>query len=313
MTSPSRRIGGRLYDAPYVLLVLCMLFWAGNAVLGRYVAGHVPPVALSIIRWSGAALVLIGFALPYLRADWKTIRAHAGLMTILSLAGISTYNALTYYGLQFTEAINAILLQSVGPLLIAAWTFVLFGERLTPRQLLGLLLSFAGVVVIVARGEVAALLAFHFNPGDLYLLIAVLAYALYSALLKRSPAIHPLSFVTLTMGWGAILLTPVFALEIAYGQTLIFDLKTVLALAYVILFPSLLSHFFFYRGVELIGPNRAAPFFYLVPVFGSALAITLLGERLYLFHGLGYVLIIAGIWIATRERPVEQSAGSIRT
>jgi drug/metabolite transporter (DMT)-like permease len=266
------------------------------------VAWHVPPVASGTIRWAGAALIVFGFALPYLRADWSTIRAHAGLLTLLSLTGISAFNTLLYYSLQYTEAINALLLQSTGPLFIAGWTFLLFGERLTLRQFLGLLVSFAGVGVIVCRGDLTALLAVRFNLGDIYMLVAMASYALYSALLKKKPNIHPLSFVTVTMGWGAILLTPVYALEIASGRSLAFDLTTVLTLVYVIVFPSLLAHFFFYRGVELIGANRAAPTMYLVQIFGAALAILFLGEEPQLYHGLGYALVLAGIFIATREQ-----------
>jgi drug/metabolite transporter (DMT)-like permease len=296
------RLGGRLFNAPYVLLALTALFWAGNSVLGRYVAWHVPPVASGTIRWAGAALIVFGFALPYLRADWPTIRAHADLLTLLSLTGISAFNTLLYYSLQYTEAINALLLQSTGPLFIAGWTFLLFGERLILRQFLGLLLSFAGVGVIVCRGDLTALLTVRFNLGDIYMLVAMASYALYSALLKKKPKIHPLSFVTVTMGWGAILLTPVYALEIASGRSLAFDLTTVLTLVYVIVFPSLLAHFFFYRGVELIGANRAAPTMYLVQIFGAALAIIFLGEEPQLYHGLGYALVLAGIFIATLQQ-----------
>jgi drug/metabolite transporter (DMT)-like permease len=302
MLSILGRLGDRLFNAPYLLLALTALFWAGNSVLGRYVAEHVPPVAFGTIRWAGATLLIIGFALPFLRADWAKIRAHAVLLTILSLTGISAFNTLLYYSLQYTEAINALLLQSTGPLFIAGWTLLLFGERMTLRQFLGLLLSFVGVSVIVCRGDLTTLLAVRFNRGDLCMLAAMASYALYSALLRKKPDIHPLSFVTVTMGWGAILLTPVYAIEIASGRTLVFDLTTILAIVYVVVFPSLLAHFFFYRGVELIGANRAAPTMYLVQIFGAALAIIFLGEEPRLYHGLGYALVLAGIFIATREQ-----------
>jgi drug/metabolite transporter (DMT)-like permease len=301
-----RRLGARLFDAPYLLLLLTMLFWSGNLVVGRYVAGHVPPVALGTIRWIGATLVVIGFAWPFLRADWKTIRANAGILTILSLTSISAFNTLTYYGLQFTEAINALLLGSTTPIFIALWALVLFRERLTRGQLFGMLICIAGVAVIVCRGDLTALLAVRFNPGDIYILAALAAYALYSVLLRLKPPMHPLSFLTLSMGWGSVLLFPVYALEISTGYVVKLDWTTVLAMLYVIVFPSLLAHFFFFRGVELIGANRAAPIFYLTQVFGSALAIVFLGERLHLYHGIGYALVLIGITIATRK------AGKIR-
>lgn len=298
----------RLYNAPYVLLGLTMLFWAGNINVGRYAADYVPPVALGTLRWLGAALILLPFALPYLRADWPVIRKHAVMLTVLSLLSISAYNTLTYYGLQYTEAINAVILQSTSSLFIVGCTFILYGERLTPVQLLGMLLSFAGIAVVVGRGDLETLLDLRFNIGDFILLIAIAAYALYSALLKRRPPLHPLSFVTLTMGWGAILLLPFYAAEIASGYTVPFELPAMLMVAYVIIFPSLLAHFFFFRGVELIGPNRAAPFMYLIPVIATTLAILLLGERLHMFHIAGFALVIAGVLLATRRRPAAVEA-----
>jgi drug/metabolite transporter (DMT)-like permease len=294
------RLGRRLFDAPYLLLVLTMLFWSGNLIVGRYVAGHVPPVALGTLRWIGATLIVIGFALPFLRADWKTIRANAGILTILSLSSISAFNTLSYYGLQYTEAINALLLGSTAPPFIALWALLLFGDRLSRGQLIGMLICVAGLVAIVCRGDLTALLAVRFNPGDIFILAAIAAYALYSVLLRLKPPMHPLSFLTLTMGWGSVLLLPVYAWEISTGYVMQMDTTTVLALIYVIVFPSLLAHFFFFRGVELIGANRAAPWFYLTQIFGSAGAIVFLGERLRLYHVVGYALIVAGITIATR-------------
>lgn len=297
-----QRLFGRLYNAPYVLLVLTMLFWAGNGNIGRYAAGYFPPVALGTLRWIFAALILLPFAWPYLRADWPIIRKHAATLALLSLLSISAYNTLTYYGLQYTEVINAVILQSTGPLMLVAFTFLIYGERLGIRQALGMLLSLAGIALIVSRGELEALLEYRFNIGDFILLFAMATYALYSALLKKRPPLHPLSFVTLTMSWGAILLLPFYAAEIASGYTVPFEPRALLILAYVVLFPSLLAHFFFFRGVELIGPNRAAPTMYLIPVFASLMAIVLLGERLYPFHVAGLALVIGGVVIATRPR-----------
>jgi drug/metabolite transporter (DMT)-like permease len=311
MPSPLRRFGRRLFDAPYLLLILTMLFWSGNLIVGRYVAGHVPPIALGTIRWIGATVIVIGFAMPFLRADWRTIRANAGILTLLSLTSISAFNTLTYYGLQYTEAINALLLGSTTPPFIAAWALLLFGERLTRGQLSGMLICIAGIVVIVCRGDLTALLAVRFNPGDIFILAALASYALYSVLLRLKPPLHPLSFLTLTMGWGSVLLLPVYALEISTGYVMQLDLTTLLAMFYVIVFPSLLAHFFFFRGVELIGANRAAPWFYLTQVFGATLAVIFLGERVHFYHAIGYALVLGGLWIATRwARAIRVSASS---
>ena len=306
-----QRLFGRLYNAPYVLLISTMLFWAGNATLGRYAAGYFPPVALGTLRWIFAALILLPFAWPYLRTDWPIIRKNVWMLAALSLLSISAYNTLSYYGLQYTEVINAVILQSIGTPIVLAFTFLIYGDRIGWRQVLGILLAFAGIVLIVSRGEWSALLEYRFNAGDFILLLAITAYSLYSALLKKRPPLHPLSFVTLTMGWGAILLLPFYAAEISTGYTVPFEMRSLLMLVYVIVFPSLLAHFFFFRGVELIGPNRAAPIMYTIPVFASLLAIVFLGERLYPFHIAGFALVLAGVILATR-RPVA-AAPAVKT
>jgi drug/metabolite transporter (DMT)-like permease len=290
------------FGRPYLLLSLTSLFWAGNIVLGRYAAGHVPPVALSFIRWTGAFLILIAFAWPFVKRDWPTIRSHLPIMLILTLAGITIYNSLAYWGLEHTQAINALLITSAHPLLVAGWSFVLYRERLTAWQVIGIALSLGGVLIVLTRGDVSALMAVRFNIGDLIFFSAQIVYSFYATLIKSRPIIHPISFLAFTIGAGALMLSPVYAAEIAAGRTFVLDLKAILILAYITVFPSLLAYLFFNRGIELIGPNRAAPFYHLIPIFGSALAIVFLGERFELFHAAGYVCVLAGIFIGTRGR-----------
>jgi drug/metabolite transporter (DMT)-like permease len=291
---------GRVFDRPYLLLTLTSLFWSGNVVVGRFVAGHIPPITLSVIRWAGAVLILLPFAARYLARDWPVIRGHAGLLALLALTGFSAYNTMAYYGLQYTTAIHGLLLQSVTPLFVALWSFVLFRDRLTLRQAFGICVSLAGVVVIISRSSLDVLLTFAFNRGDIWIVVALLVYAFYAALLRLRPAMHPLSFLIVGMGGGALALLPAMALEIAAGRRAIFDGESAAVVAYVCIFPSLLAYMFLNRGIELIGANRAAPFIHLVPVFGSALAIVLLGERFEVYHAVGYGLVVAGITTATR-------------
>lgn len=301
LDSGRTRSGARLFHEAYLLLSLTSLFWSGNVVLGRFVAAYIPPVMLSVIRWSGAFVILLPFAARHLVRDWPLIRRHFALLTLLALTGFSAYNTMAYYGLHFTTAINGLLLQSVAPLFVAVWSFVLFRDRLSARQAIGILLSLGGVTVIVCHGSLEILLAIAFNRGDLWFVVALLIYAFYAAMLRVRPPLHPLSFLAVGMGGGAVLLLPALALEIAAGQSMVFDTVTALSLIYVCIFPSLLGYLFLNRGIELIGANRAAPFIHLVPVFGSVLAIALLGERLQLFHAVGYMLVLAGITLATRR------------
>jgi drug/metabolite transporter (DMT)-like permease len=296
LSGPVRWLNSR----PYLLLSLCSLFWAGNIVLGRYVAGHVPPMTMSCVRWVGAFCTLLPFAWPHLRRDWPALRARLPLMLALSATGFAINNALSYWALQYTQALNALLIQSSGPLFVAMWSLLLFGVRLTLAQFAGILISLAGVFTIILRGDFAALANVQFNRGDVMVAGALVAFGLYSALMPRRPVTHQLSLICFTMGCGALLLLPSSIWEFSTGQRLKPDALTLMTLVFVVIFPSTLAYLFFNRGIALIGPNRAAPFLHLVPVFGSAMAILLLGEQPRLFHLVGYLLVLAGVVIASR-------------
>jgi drug/metabolite transporter (DMT)-like permease len=290
-----------LNNQPYLLLSLTSLFWAGNIVLGRYVAGHVPPMTLSCVRWIGAFFMLLPFAWPHLKRDRPALRARLPLVVVLSATGFAINTALAYWALLYTQALNALLMQSSGPLFVALWSMLLFGVRLTRAQLAGITISLLGVLTIVLRGDFGALAGIQFNKGDVMLAGALLAFGLYSALMPRRPKTHPLSLIVVTTGCGALLLLPFSVWEFSTGLTLKLDALTLTTLVYVMIFPSALAYLFFNRGIALIGPNRAAPFFHLMPVFGSAMAILLLGEQPRLFHLVGYMLVLAGVVIASRQ------------
>jgi drug/metabolite transporter (DMT)-like permease len=288
---------------PYLLLSLASLFWAGNIVLARYVAGHMPPMTLSCIRWIGSCLLLLPFAWPHLKRDWPVLRQHLPLLVGLSATGFAFNNALSYWALQYTQAINALLIQSSGPLFVALWSLILFGLRLTWSQAAGIALSLAGVLTILLRGDFANLVDVRFNIGDIMFAGALMSFGLYSALMLRRPVTHQLSLISFTMACGALLLVPSSIWEYANGIRLKFDAISIAALVYIVIFPSALAYLFFNRGIVAIGPNRAAPFFHLVPVFGSIMAIFLLGEEPHLFHIVGYVVVFAGVVIAARKTP----------
>jgi len=177
--------------------------------------------------------------------------------------------------MQYTEALNALLMQSASPLFVALWLLLLFGVRLTGAQLAGITISLTGVLTIILPGDWSALAGISFNRGDLMFASSGVSFGLYSALMPRRPVTHPLSLISFTTCCGALMLVPFSIWEFSTGVTLKFDSTSMATLAYVIVFPSTLAYLF--RGLALIGPNRAAPFLHLVPVFGSAMAILLLG------------------------------------
>lgn len=288
-------------NQPYLLLSLTALFWASNAVLGRAVAGHFPPITLSILRWAAAFVMVLPFAWPHLVRDRAAIREGFGIMVLLSVTGISAFSALQYCALEYTQALNAVLMQSSGPLFVAIWSLVLLGIRLSWAQAAGIAVSMSGVLVILLRGDLGTLSQITLNKGDLIFLVALAVFGFYSALSVKRPAMHYLSFLAFTFGCGAVCLIPLFIWELATRPMVQFTPTNFVVLAYVTIFPTLLAYLYFNRGVELIGANRAAPFFYLNPVFGSAMAIVFLGEKMQLFHLAGYALVLLGVFIAARR------------
>jgi drug/metabolite transporter (DMT)-like permease len=288
-----------LWNSAWTLLICANMFWAGNIVLGRGVAGLVPPIALAYWRWTGAFLVAVGVAWPYLKRDAGTLLHHWRVMLLLSATGIATYNTMSYIGLTSTTALNVLLLQSAGPLIIIVWAFALFGDRPTLRQSAGVLLSLIGVATIAAHGSLESLLHLSLNRGDVWILVAMAIYGVYAAMFRRRPAAHPLSFLVATMGIGSMMILPFYVWETVQGGRIQGGLPAWLAMAYIAVFPSFIAYLFFNRGIELIGPARAGQSWHLMPVFGSILAVLFLGEQFYLYHAIGIAMIGAGILLAS--------------
>jgi drug/metabolite transporter (DMT)-like permease len=288
-----------MWNSAWALLVLSNLFWAGNIVLGRGVVGMVPPIALAYWRWTGAFVIAFGFAWPHLKRDAPILLRHWRMLLLLSATGIATYNTMSYIGLTGTTALNVLLLQSAGPLIIIVWAFVLFGDRPTLRQTTGVLISLAGVATIAAHGSLDSLLQLKLNRGDVWILVAMVIYGVYAAMFRRRPAAHPLSFLVATMGIGSLMILPFYLWETAQGGRILDGLPAWLALAYIAVFPSFIAYLFFNRGIELIGAGRAGQSWHLMPVFGSILAVLFLGETFYVYHAIGIAMIGAGILLAS--------------
>jgi drug/metabolite transporter (DMT)-like permease len=300
-TSSPASPGRWLANQPYLLLSITALCWAGNAIVGRLAAGHIPPVTLSFLRWSIAFLIILPFAWKHLVRDWGTIRSHLGTMIVLSVIGIGAFNTMQYWALEHTQALNTLLLQSAGPLFVAVWSLLLLGVRLTLAQAGGIVLSMTGVLVILLHGDLTALTSIAFNKGDIIFTVALAIFGGYSVLSLKRPRIHDLSFVGFTFGCGAACLIPLWIWELFSRPVMQLDATNLLSLFYVAVFPSTLAYLCFNRGVQLIGANRAAPFFHVVPVFGSAMAIVFLGERPQLFHIIGFALVLTGVFVASRK------------
>jgi drug/metabolite transporter (DMT)-like permease len=297
----SARPGNWLANQPYLLLSITALCWAGNAIVGRLAAGHIAPVTLSFLRWSFAFLIILPFAWKHLVRDWAAIRSRLGIMILLSITGIGAFNTLQYWALEHTQALNTLLLQSAGPLVVAVWSLLLLGVRLTLAQAAGVMLSMAGVLIILMHGDLTKLSGIDFNIGDLIFIVALAIFGIYSVLSLKRPDIHGLSFVAFTFGAGAACLIPLFIWELFARPPMQIDTANLLTLFYVAVFPSTIAYLCYNRGVQLIGANRAAPFFHVVPVFGTIMSIAFLGEHPQAFHFIGFALVLTGVFVASRK------------
>jgi drug/metabolite transporter (DMT)-like permease len=300
-TSSAVSPGHWLANQPYLLLCITALCWAGNAIVGRLAAGHIPPATLSFLRWWLALLIILPFAWKHLKRDWGAIRASLATMIVLSVTGIGAFTYLQYWALEHTQALNTLLLQSAGPLFVAVWSLILLGVSLTLAQAGGIVLSLLGVLVILLHGDLATLASIDFNKGDVIFTVALAIFGLYSALSVKRPQIHGLSFVAFTFACGSACLIPFLIWELFSRPVMQLDATNLLTLFYVAVFPSTLAYLCFNRGVQLIGANRAAPFFHVVPVFGSVMAMVFLGERPQLFHIIGFALVLTGVFVASRK------------
>lgn len=291
-----------LFDRPYLLLALAILFWSGNLILARAVRAEIPPIGLTFWRWFIGFLLLLKFSSPHLKSDLPEIRQHWKILFLFSALGIAAFPVLFYTGLQSTTAINGALIQAIMPLAIVVMSFIFFRDTISSRQVLGIIISLMGAIAIVSQGSWEILQTLSFNRGDLWILAAVICYAVYSALLRLRPLFHPISFLTILFGFASLLLLPLYILESATGNRMHLNGVTLLSVSYIAIFPSIFSQLFFNRGVELVGANQAGLFSNLLPLFGSLMAILLLGETFQLFHAIGMSLILLGIFLATVPR-----------
>ena len=291
----------RIFNNPYLLLALAGLLWSGNHIAGRAVAGHIPPLFLSALRWLIGAMVVYPLARPHLARDWPAIRKGWKPILFLTLTGGAVFSALQYVGLQWTTALNVSVFNSFSPVMMVAAGALFFGDRLAPIQYLGILTSLAGVLAIVAQGELATLAAMSFNQGDLVILFNMGLWAVYSACLRMRPPMHWTSFTFVLATVAAIVTAPAAALELLSGRQVEFTPLTIGAIAYVSTLSGILAFAFWNRGIEMIGSSRGGIFLHLIPIYGALLATSLLGESLRLFHIFGFALILCGVFLAVRK------------
>lgn len=282
----------------YVLLLLTMLMWGGNAVAGKMAVGHISPMVLTTFRWLGAVALMLAIGIPQLRRDWHVVRPRLLYLFLLGAAGFTLFNAAMYTALTFTTVINVSIEQAGMPMFIFIANFVLYRIGVSAGQVIGFSLSMVGVALTATHGNLLTLSEQQINSGDLLMLAAVLLYAGYTIALRYKPAIHWKSLMSVMAVAAALTSLPFMVWEVATDAAIWPDMRGWGIVLYTAIFPSVVSQLFYVRAVDLIGANRAGLFINLVPIFGTILSIAILGEDLEMYHIAALVMVLGGIWLA---------------
>lgn len=284
----------------YFLLILTTLFWAGNFVLARAVHASVPPIGLAFWRWFAVAVFIVPWAWKELREQWPVMKSHPWLMIAFGVFSVGAFNTLVYIGLQTTTAVNGLLLLSSGPMFILLFSSLMLGQAFKLFQIIGLIVSAAGVLLVLTHGDLSNLVGLESNTGVLWVLGGVISWAIYSVLLHKKPAgLGGSGFFAATVIIGLIGLLPFYLIEtFIQNRPVHVNLDLILTVAYVAVFASILAYLFWNKAVEMIGASRSSPFIHLIPAFGLVLSVIFLGEHMKQTDFIGLILIFLGLVVA---------------
>ena len=287
----------------YIFLILTTLFWSGNFIVGKAASlFEIPPFTLNFYRWTFAWLILAPFTLKEIFIKKNYILANIKLIVILGITSITIFNSIVYYSLNFTQVISGVLMISTIPVMIIIFCWLFKIEKTNFYQILGVIFSLSGVIVIITKANLNILLSLNFNKGDLWMVVAMFSWAMYSALLRKKKfKLSQLSLLQTIISAGLIFLLPAYLIELTLGYRASIHLPFVLTLTYVVLFPGLASFIFWIKGISIIGSNRSGIFLHLMPIFSTILAIIIFGEKFMIYHLIGAMLIITGIILSSRK------------
>ena len=288
----------------YILLVFATLFWSGNFIVGKTASLlEIPPFTLNFYRWLFAWLILAPFTFKEIVEKRNYILKDVKLIFILGITSITVFNSIVYYSLNFTQVISGVLMISTIPVMIIFFCWILKIEKTNFYQILGVIFSLIGVAIIVTKADLSKLLNLNFNKGDVWMVVAMFSWALYSALLRKKKInLSQISLLQVIISAGLILLLPAYLIEMTLGHKVNIGLPFILTLGYVVLFPGLASFIFWIKGISLIGSNRSGIFLHLMPIFSTILAILIFAERFMFFHIMGAIFIIMGIVLSSKKK-----------
>ena len=287
----------------YIFLVFATLFWSGNFIVGKAASlFEIPPFTLNFYRWTFAWLILAPFTLKEILQKKSYILENIKLILILGITSITVFNSIVYYSLNFTQVISGVLMISTIPVMIIFFSWIFNIEKTNFYQILGVIFSLLGVVVIVTKADLIKLINLNFNKGDLWMVVAMLSWAMYSALLKKKKfELSNISLLQTIITAGLILLFPAYIIEMLLDHRVNINLPFILTLSYVVLFPGLASFFFWIKGISIIGSNRSGIFLHLMPIFSTIMAVLVFNEKFMNFHLIGSMLIVAGIVLSSKK------------
>jgi len=290
----------------YIFLILATLFWSGNFIVGKAASlFEIPPFTLNFYRWTFAWLILAPFTLKEIFKKKSHILNNIKLIFILGITSITVFNSIVYYSLNFTQVISGVLMISTIPVMIIFFCWVFKIEKTNFYQILGVFFSLMGVIVIITNADINKLLNLNFNKGDLWMVVAMFSWAIYSALLRKKKfELSQISLLQTIISAGLILLLPAYLIEMSLGYRVNIHLPFILTLTYVVLFPGLASFFFWIKGISIIGSNRSGIFLHLMPIFSTIMAMVIFKEQFMIFHLIGSILIITGIILSSKRRRV---------
>ena len=287
----------------YLLLILASLFWSGNFIVGKAASTfEIPPFSLNFYRWLFAWLILLPFTYKELINKKNYILNNKVFFIILGITSITIFNSIVYYSLNFTQVISGVLMISTIPVMIMFISSLLNIEKTNIFQIIGVVLSLTGVVFIITKADLELIKNLDFNKGDLTMVIAMLSWATYSALLKKKKyEISQITLLQVVITFGFIFLIPIYFIEMNMGYLIKLEKPFYLTLAYVVIFPGLASFFFWIKGIAIIGANRAGVFLHLMPIFGAIMAMIIFDEKFMFYHFLGAIFIIVGITLSNKK------------
>ena len=286
-----------------IYLFAATLFWAGNFIVGKTASiNEIPPISLNFYRWFLAWLILLPFTFKELIKKKDYILNNIGIFIILGITAVTVFNSALFYSLKFTQVISGVLMISTVPVMIIFISSLLKIEKTNIFQIIGVGLSLTGVLFIITKADIDLLKNLDFNRGDLTMVIAMLSWATYSALLKKKKyELSQISLLQVVISFGVVFLIPLYFIDINMGNFIKLEKPFFLTLTYVVLFPGLASFFFWIKGVGLIGANRAGVFLHLMPILGAVMAMIIFNEKFMFYHFLGAIFIIAGITLSNKK------------